>query len=88
MVNSDLVPSTMPNYYPYHVIYTSYIRKITFSDLKSRASCAAAEAIFRILEQKKDVNRKYIKLTAAYTTKKTRIYIFQHAFARILHHEM
>ena len=25
-MNSDLVPSTMPNNFPYHVIYTSYIK--------------------------------------------------------------
>lgn len=46
IVNSDLVTSTMPNYYPYHVIYTSYIKdeqKVTSLELKH--SCAAAETI-------------------------------------------
>lgn len=44
-MNSDLVPSTMPNYYPYHVIYTSFIEVgevITFVAVAPQ-SCAAAE---------------------------------------------
>lgn len=45
IVNSDLVPSTMPNYYPYHVMYTLYInKKNAYFQILTSCICATAES--------------------------------------------
>lgn len=43
IVNSDLVPSTMPNYYQHHVIYTSVVEENITLQAATGQSCAAAE---------------------------------------------
>lgn len=43
IVNSDLVPSTMPNYYQHHVIYTSVVEENITLQAVTGQSCAAAE---------------------------------------------
>lgn len=43
IVNSDLVPSTMPNYYQHHVIYTSVAGENIALQAVTGQSCAAAE---------------------------------------------
>lgn len=42
IVNSDLVPSTMPNYYQHHVIYTSVAGENIALEAVTEQSCAAA----------------------------------------------